>query len=180
MLSNNSPGFDRIINAESALSSLSDEARFFNSVYSNPTASPMADFRSDSKYNQRKRMNLQRVTFSGSSKGRFMQISAACFHCEDTTNYLNSFIVLFSIAVPLSTASAYAASSSPNYFNVYSIILTISSFFSALSLKNDDLFNISFSIFIKLSIYDRSGTLRSIEIFSSVLFFPSIRFMPLV
>jgi hypothetical protein len=51
MLSNNSPGFDRIINAESALSSFSDEARFFNSVYSNPTASPMADFRSDSKYN---------------------------------------------------------------------------------------------------------------------------------
>jgi len=125
-------------------------------------------------------MNLQRVTFSGSSKGRFMQISAACFHYEDTTNYLNSFIVLFSIAVPLSTASAYAASSSPNYFNVYSIILTISSFFSALSFKNDDLFNISFSIFIKLSIYDRSGTLRSIEIFSSVLFFPSILFMPLV
>lgn len=116
-------------------------------------------------------MNLQRVTFSGSSKGRFMQISAACFHCEDTTNYLNSFIVLFSIAVPLSTASAYAASSSPNYFNVYSIILTISSFFSALSFKKDDLFNISFSIFIKLSIYDRSGTLRSIEIFSSAFVF---------
>lgn len=106
-------------------------------------------------------MNLQRVIFAGSSYGRCILISAACLHCEDITNYLNSFIVLFSMAVPLSTASAYAASSSPNDFNVCNIILTISSFFSALSFRNDDLFNTSFSIFIRLSIYDLIGTLRS-------------------
>lgn len=51
MLSNNSAGFDRIINAERAFNSFSDGAKFFNSVYNNPTASPMDDFRSDSKYN---------------------------------------------------------------------------------------------------------------------------------